>query len=102
MDTSPRCNFDSARLTYLLNAVRHYSLKAKVPPIPKLHLVQHLGHLAGLAGNPKFFSEYLDESHNRTVVKLAQASSTAEFAARVLARERRSYQFLKASRHMSD
>lgn len=102
MDTSPRCNFDSARLTYLLNAVRYYALKASVPPIPKLHLVQHMGHLAELAGNPKFFSEYLDESHNRVVVKLAQVSSTVEFAARVLARERLSYQFLKAGWRASD
>ena len=87
MDTSPRWPFDSALLTKLLNSVRRWSLKAEVRLIPKFHLAQHMGHLSQRAGNPKCYSEYLDESHNRKVVKSAVACSKREFAARVLAKE---------------
>ena len=78
-----------------MNAVRIYSKKAKVPLIPKFHIAQHLGHKARLVGNPKYVSEYLDESHNRLVVKLAQAASRADFSSRLLARERLLYDMLK-------
>jgi hypothetical protein len=88
MASSQRCNLDCDRLQGLLEKVRAACRKANVPLIPKFHLVQHLGHVARRAGNPRFFSEYADESHNRKIVHLAQTACTRNFAAKVLAKER--------------
>lgn len=79
---------DAACLGKLLVRVARNAIRGGVHVIPKFHLAQHLGQLAARAGNPARFSAYLDESHNKSVVQVAQACSAPLYIAiRVLSRE---------------
>ncbi len=71
---------------HLNNFVRH-SKAAGVPLLPKFHLALHLPTLSQRAGNPRVFSEYLDESHNSFMVAAAQSAKTWLMMARILAKE---------------
>ena len=79
---------DADQLERLFETVSSKCKEAGVPMLPKHHLSRHFGHLSRRAGNPRFFSEYLDESKNRSVVGMAVASSNqSDFSSRLLARE---------------
>lgn len=60
--------------------------EARVPLIPKFHMMIHLAERADLLGNPKFSSTYIDEGTNRDVVVIVQTSRVGEFAGRTLAK----------------
>ena len=48
------------------------SRQARIPTIPKFHLLRHWGQVAKRAGHPMRYSTNLDESHNKAVVKVIQ------------------------------
>ena len=75
------------RLEKLFEEASVHSRLAGVHKIPKFHMSRHLGDLARKAGNPRFFSEAADESHNREIIAVAQASSSPIFDKNILARE---------------
>ena len=87
-------DIDSDKLEQLLEDVRWSSLRAKVPLIPKFHLMRHFGSISRHAGNPEGFAEHKDEDYNRVMVRLAQAACTPEFGAAILARARLYYRTL--------
>ena len=64
---------DGEKLEKYFRACFRRSQRAGVALLPKFHLMTHLGALAKRAGNPKCYSEYGDESHNKAVVRVAQA-----------------------------
>jgi hypothetical protein len=80
-------NINSDRLTAHLDSFYTNSALAGVHLIPKFHMCRHMGTVAKRAGNPSFFCESADESHNQIVVAIAQASATQFFDKVILARE---------------
>ena len=86
MRTSGR-KIDSARLGDLLGKVSQHAQRAGVPLTPKFHQMRHIACQSVLAGNPRFYSAYEDETHNHSITRAAQACFTKNFSARVLARE---------------
>jgi hypothetical protein len=79
---------DHTRLGVLLERAIRSARKAGVRSLPKFHLARHFSEVAKRHGNPKCFSCYPDESHNHSVVLVAQACRTNSFGARILSRER--------------
>ncbi len=66
--------------------------QAEGHPVPKLHYFVHLVEQARTAGNPAFFTTYVDEGFNRQVKKLARSVHGARFSSRVLAKHTRARQ----------
>ena len=76
------------KLSKLLTSCHMHSKLGKISLIPKFHFMRHLKDVAVNHGNPRFYSAYSDESHNKNMVRIAQASMhPALIARRVLTRE---------------
>ena len=54
--------------------------------VPKHHLMVHLLHRSGYFGNPRFYSEWLDESLNKTLKSACRLTSQSTFENSVLTR----------------
>jgi hypothetical protein len=79
---------DRGRL--LVASLRFLSLwrQAKGHTTIKHHYFVHLCEQAVVSGNPRVYSTYPDESLNRVIKRMAQATRSARFARRVLCRAR--------------
>jgi len=81
-------NINVGSLGKLLDCCHIHSRLGKISLIPKFHFMRHLKHVAAHHGNPRCFSAYSDESHNKHMVRVAQACSAPRLLAwRVLTRE---------------
>jgi hypothetical protein len=78
---------DSAKLGRLINQCVDSSVAAGIHILPKFHLSRHLGQHAERAGNPRNYTCYADENHNKSIVRLALATSHSDFGRGILARE---------------
>ena len=54
--------------------------------VPKHHLWAHMVHMAKIAGNPRFYSTFLDETLNGVVASIAQSCHQSQWEKRLFCR----------------
>lgn len=57
---------------------------AKIPLIPKFHLLVHWGQVARRLGNPDGYNTCRDETHNASIVRVIQSSCDANHISEVV------------------